>query len=201
MDRVCLPSRWGTSLPSPALTDLTSLVVSPREIPGLFYGGVLVSAILMSIAHTWSQEDRKEVIAVFLPIMAALPSSLLVNPSLLQSPASLDCERTCYLVGKLQIKRWTMEDGEKLGPRILFVEVCKEGSSEEGGTRDNISQGNWGDNPTFFMTKMISIEFWVFLPHDSLCPDFFKDLFFYLKNATKFKGKKLLFFYIVFLLF
>lgn len=35
-----------------------------------------------------------------------------------------------------------MEDGEKLGPRILFVEVCEEGSSEEGGTRDNISQGN-----------------------------------------------------------
>lgn len=51
---------------------------------------------------------------------------VVVNPYLLPIPPSLDYERSCYLVGKLQTKKINMKDLEELGSPILFLEVCED---------------------------------------------------------------------------
>lgn len=73
---------------------------------------------------------RKEVVAILLLVMVALPLTPLVNPCLLQIPPSL--ERSCYLVRKLQVKKENKKDLEKLGSHVLFLEICEdaEGPSE-----------------------------------------------------------------------
>ena len=76
-----------------------------------------------------------------LPGMVALPSTFFVNSCLCQTPPSLDCERSCYLVEKLQTKKRNVKDLEKLGSPILFLEVCEdvEGPSEKADTGENVS--------------------------------------------------------------
>lgn len=79
----------------------------------------MVLSILVSTTIPGARKTgRKEVVAIPLLVMVALPLTPLVNPCLLQIPPSL--ERSCYLVRKLQVKKENKKDLGNSGHMFYF---------------------------------------------------------------------------------